>query len=159
MIQNLSVFFAFAGLLKFYHAVRDDLLWCQPFSKFICIKGVVFMTFWQGLIISILINLNPRAMGWEEGDGDEDRNKDMAAMLQNILICLEMLFFSLAHFCVFPTDEWEEGYRPKEMEKPGIAIHDFVKDVGLVLDHTARGISARQRKGTTDQEGQATPKE
>ena len=27
MIQNVSVFFAFAGLLKFYHAVREDLLW------------------------------------------------------------------------------------------------------------------------------------
>jgi len=38
LIENISVFFAFSGLLKFYHAVRDDLLWCQPFSKFLCIK-------------------------------------------------------------------------------------------------------------------------
>jgi hypothetical protein len=27
MIQNVSVFFAFSGMLKFYHAVRDDLQW------------------------------------------------------------------------------------------------------------------------------------
>jgi hypothetical protein len=128
-------------------------------SFFASAKGVVFMTFWQGLILSILITFNPPRATTEGGDDDnKDLNKDMAAMLQNILICLEMLFFSLAHFCVFPTDDWEDGYRPKEMEKPGIAIHDFVKDVGLVLDHTARGISARQRKGTTDQEA-ISPKE
>jgi len=33
MVTNVSVFFAFTGLLKFYHAVREDLAWCQPFSK------------------------------------------------------------------------------------------------------------------------------
>ncbi len=48
LIQNLSIFVAFTGLLKFYHAVDRDLEWCRPFAKFLCIKGVVFMTFWQG---------------------------------------------------------------------------------------------------------------
>ncbi len=27
LVENVSVFFAFAGLLKFYHAVRDELAW------------------------------------------------------------------------------------------------------------------------------------
>ena len=48
IVQNISIFTAFAGLLKFYHAVDKDLAWCRPFAKFLCIKGVVFMTFWQG---------------------------------------------------------------------------------------------------------------
>lgn len=38
MVTNASVFLAFTGLLKFYHAVREDLRWCQPFSKFMTIK-------------------------------------------------------------------------------------------------------------------------
>ena len=58
MITNISVFFAFQGLLKFYHAVHLDLKWCQPFNKFLTIKGIVFLTFWQGLLISILISVN-----------------------------------------------------------------------------------------------------
>jgi len=41
IIQNVSVFIAFKGLLKFYHAVQDDLGWCRPFPKFLCIKGIV----------------------------------------------------------------------------------------------------------------------
>jgi hypothetical protein len=54
LIQNLSIFTAFTGLLKFYHAVDKELAWCRPFAKFLCIKGVVFMTFWQGLAITVL---------------------------------------------------------------------------------------------------------
>jgi hypothetical protein len=33
IIQNLSIFTAFTGLLKFYHAVDKDLAWCRPFAK------------------------------------------------------------------------------------------------------------------------------
>lgn len=40
MVQNVSVFIAFSGLLKFYHAVDEDLAWCRPFPKFLCIKGI-----------------------------------------------------------------------------------------------------------------------
>jgi Organic solute transporter Ostalpha len=40
MITNVSVFFAFSGLLKFYHAVNQELQWLNPFQKFLAIKGV-----------------------------------------------------------------------------------------------------------------------
>lgn len=96
-------------------------------------------------MISIIVNLN------QKKSDDEDESKRLATMFQNLLVCLEMLFFSLAHFCVFPTDEWEEGYRPKQLHKPGMALEDFVRDVGLVFDHTTKGVraskeSTKQRK-------------
>lgn len=40
IVTNISIFFAFTGLLRFYHAVKDSLNWCHPFSKFLSIKGV-----------------------------------------------------------------------------------------------------------------------
>ena len=126
-LQNLSVFVAFTGLLKFYHAVDEDLAWCRPFAKFLCIKGVVFMTFWQGLAISILA-------GATEAGGDDA--EAWAKRAQNFLICLEMLLFSIAHFYCFPTEEWEEGYRVKHTEHKigdSIALGDFLQDLKLVL--------------------------
>ena len=42
--QNVSVFLAFSGLLNFYHAVAEDLSWCRPFPKFLCIKGELEMS-------------------------------------------------------------------------------------------------------------------
>jgi hypothetical protein len=74
--------------------VDKDLAWCRPFAKFLCIKGVVFMTFWQGLAISIL------AQTTDVGGQDE---VEWAQSAQNFLICLEMLLFSIAHFYCFPV--------------------------------------------------------
>ena len=124
MIVNISVFFAFAGLLKFYHAAQEDLKWCKPFPKFLTIKGVVFMTFWQGLMIQIIVNLT----------NEDDDASEQARRYQNILICMEMLVFSLTHWCVFPAEEWEKDYKPPEKaHKPGIGIQDFVSDVGYIV--------------------------
>jgi len=131
-LQNLSVFVAFTGLLKFYHAVDEDLAWCRPFAKFCCIKGVVFMTFWQGLAIAVLA-------GATEAGGDNA--EAWAKSAQNFLICLEMLLFSIAHFYCFPTEEWEEGYRVKHMEYSigdGIALGDFMQDLKLVLRYVVQ---------------------
>ena len=40
LAQNISVFCAFRGLLKFYHAVHEYIEWIQPLPKFLCIKGI-----------------------------------------------------------------------------------------------------------------------
>jgi Organic solute transporter Ostalpha len=236
MITNISVFFAFNGLLKFYHAVREDLQWCQPFNKFLSVKSIVFLTFWQGLLISIIVNVNyspdnalptlaptrapvmippswappsgaspslshisstrmptraPVSMAtdhnstrylrlledplgptttirdadtvdvarWNQGSTDTGNTANQsnftkdptdeeeepinshqrAALIQNFLICLEMLFFSLAHWCVFPAEEWKPDYRPPDhYAKPGMALSDFAKDISYIVRSSAR---------------------
>jgi len=37
--------------------VDADLAWVDPWPKFLCIKGVVFATFWQGFVIGLAGNL------------------------------------------------------------------------------------------------------
>lgn len=146
VVQNLSVFFAFAGLLKFYHSVADDLQWMHPRNKFLSVKGIVFMTFWQSMAIALLIHFQ-RSEDKNSFDGSKETDdQELTAMLQNILICLEMLIFSLAHFCVFPADEWEPDYVPIKMARPGMAFQDFARDVSLVIDHTTEGVRSRRIK-------------
>ena len=140
IIQNISIFVAFTGLLKFYHAVDKDLAWCRPFAKFLCIKGVVFMTFWQGLAISVL------AQTTDVGGSDAD---EWAKSAQNFLICLEMLLFSIAHFYCFPTEEWEEGYRVKHADGnfgDSIALGDFLSDLKLILKADTTGKKLKKSK-------------
>lgn len=132
IIQNISIFTAFSGLIKFYHAVQDELAWCKPFPKFMTIKGIVFMTFWQGLVISILAKASAETGAISGNDSDV-----WAKQAQNFLICLEMLVFSIAHFFCFPTEEWEDGYRPSQEKKTkfgdNIALGDFVSDLKLIM--------------------------
>merc|ERR1712071_33034 len=108
----------------------------RPLPKFLCIKGVVFMTFWQGLVIGILARSTDASVTTSE-NGSEENVDAWAARAQNFLICLEMLLFSIAHFYVFPTEEWKPGYRPifNSDSKFGdnIALRDFFSDVKLIL--------------------------
>jgi hypothetical protein len=138
VIENISIFIAFTGLLRFYHVVKDDLNWISPFSKFMCIKGVVFLTFWQGLLISIIAN------AWYEDKNQMDRaqaNIDAAEWskrAQSFLVCLEMFIFAISHVFVFPVEEWEDGYKEKETKRirselGDLALRDFVKDVKQIM--------------------------
>lgn len=135
IVQNVSVFMAFSGLLKFYHAVQDDLGWCRPFPKFMCIKGIVFMTFWQSVVIGFLATSTDIASGGKDDDSGDPGIWGKQA--QNFLICLEMLLFSIAHFYCFPTEEWEEGYRPAIEKKmsagDNLAFGDFISDLKLIM--------------------------
>lgn len=123
-VTNLSVAIAFYGLLSFYHGTEKDLEWCDPWPKFLCIKGVVFCTFWQSLTIQFL-----------SGAGRMDDHS--ALQIQNLLICIEMFLAAIAHFYVFPHEEWKDGYkREKEkgiMLRDTLALRDFVKDMALMV--------------------------
>jgi len=139
LLENLSVFLAFSGLLNFYHAVQEELVWCRPFPKFLCIKGVVFMTFWQGIVLNLLADTTDAFGGSSNaGDGgdDDDKVDKYAKQAQNFLICLEMLGFSIAHFYCFPVDEWKPGYKPEVDTKQyadKMALGDFLQDLKLIL--------------------------
>jgi len=102
------------------------------------------MTFWQGLVIGFLANRTSIA-----GDTDAEDDKDMwGKQAQNFLICLEMLLFSIAHFFCFPTEEWQEGYRPAAEKKlkmmDNMAFGDFVSDLKLIM----RGNKERNRSSS-----------
>jgi len=75
---------------------------------------------------------------------------DWSRRVQNFVICLEMLFFAVAHVFVFPTEEWKPGYRPKERVKgklgDNIGIHDFVKDVKHMVKTRKRQKIRRDRQ-------------
>jgi hypothetical protein len=48
LIYNVSVSVALYGLFLFYEATKHILAKYEPVLKFLTIKSVIFLTFWQG---------------------------------------------------------------------------------------------------------------
>jgi hypothetical protein len=99
-IINVSQMWAIYCLVKFYHATHENLSQWHPLGKFLCIKGVVFFTWWQGVGLAVL-----KSNGLIPEIGTWDKN-DVANGLQDYLICVEMFCFAIAHAYTFTHKEY-----------------------------------------------------
>jgi len=104
IILNLSVTLAVYALMMCYHAFHNELASHRPLAQFLCIKGVVFFAFWQGVILSILVHYKIV----HESHWYSTEEVDMA--IQNFLVCIEMAGFSYAHDYAFSAAEYKPGY-------------------------------------------------
>mmetsp|Transcript_3651 Transcript_3651/g.7987 ORF Transcript_3651/g.7987 Transcript_3651/m.7987 type:complete len:628 (-) Transcript_3651:83-1966(-) len=136
-IMNTSVMYALYCLVKLFHAVKSDLRspvnW-HPVGKFLCVKGVVFFTWWQGVFIYFL-----RSHEFI-GDVGSWSGDEVAGGIIDYLICVEMVFFSIGHMFTFTYKEYlPEGM--EERKKSGI--------VGWLFE----GVDKRRRTTNHDTSG------
>ena len=98
-VINASQLWALYCLVLFYVAIETDLATIRPLAKFMCVKFVVFMVFWQGLGFSGLVYIN-----YIEATQSYTAD-DIATGLQNFAICIEMFFAAWAHHVYYPVGE------------------------------------------------------
>ncbi|XP_058077439.1 uncharacterized protein LOC131225857 [Magnolia sinica] len=94
IIYTISYSMALYALALFYVACRDLLRPFNPVPKFIMIKSVVFLTYWQGVLVFLAAK------------SELIKNAEEAAEFQNFIICVEMLVAALGHFYAFPYKEY-----------------------------------------------------
>ncbi|KAK7871631.1 hypothetical protein R5R35_001818 [Gryllus longicercus] len=98
-INNFSQFIAMYCLVLFYRANKVELQPMKPIGKFLCIKAVVFFSFFQGVVIAILVWTNVISSVFDTND--TDNLKDISSKLQDFLICIEMFLAAVAHHFSF----------------------------------------------------------
>ncbi|KAG7266295.1 hypothetical protein CRUP_016118 [Coryphaenoides rupestris] len=94
MVYNISVSLSLYALFLFYFAARDLLVPYNPMLKFVMVKSVIFLSFWQGMLLAILEKCGaiPQISSAEVSVGEGT----VAAGYQNFIICIEMFFASVA---------------------------------------------------------------
>ncbi|GAU97931.1 hypothetical protein RvY_09149 [Ramazzottius varieornatus] len=107
LIYNFSISLALYALFMFYTATHDLLRPFKPLSKFVIVKSVIFLSFWQGVILAIL-ETSGVIGGFTEG-GAKVGPGTVSAGYQNFLICIEMFCASLALRYAFPYEIYAQG--------------------------------------------------
>ena len=121
LINNFSQIWAIYCLIMFYRATRHDLSPIRPVAKFLLIKAIVFLTFWQSIGISIFFSLGIVKTGkWTTYD-----TEDISAGVQDFFICIEMFFAALLFAYAFPPKDYIDEDEPGD---------GFLKNVVTMLD-------------------------
>jgi len=100
-------------LIQFYVQLRVDLAPHHPFLKVAAIKLVIFLSFWQSFVISILTSSTLKLV--------EPTSKiaypDLKIGIPSLLLCIEMAIFSILHLFAFPYKPYTikafQGAEPK----------------------------------------------
>ncbi|XP_005397864.1 PREDICTED: transmembrane protein 184A isoform X1 [Chinchilla lanigera] len=138
LVYNTSVSLALYALFLFYFATRDLLQPFEPVLKFLTIKAVIFLSFWQGLLLAILekCGVIPEVQAI---DGARVGAGTLAAGYQNFLICIEMLFASIALRYAFTCQVYAEKKEnsagpPAPMQSISSGLKETISPQDIVQD-------------------------
>ncbi|OAQ96556.1 hypothetical protein LLEC1_07530, partial [Akanthomyces lecanii] len=96
IIYNISVSVSLYSLGLFWVCMHQDLKPFRPVPKFLSIKLIIFASYWQGFFLSILVWL-----GAIPDDVQGYTRDNLAAAIQDFLICIEMPIFAVVHWYAF----------------------------------------------------------
>lgn len=129
LIVNASITYAFYYLVLFYLALGAHLAPYNPVPKFLCIKAVLFLSFWQSVVLAFLSRFQ---ILHEIGSWSVE---NVQTGIQNVLICFEMCFVALAHHRAFPYAPYVHGNPAlrTSLLADHLAIEDAMRDFNEVM--------------------------
>lgn len=143
IVYNISVTVSLYSLGLFWVCMHDDLKPFRPVPKFLCIKLIIFASYWQGFFLSILVWLG--AIGNNTLEGYSPDN--LAAAIQDSLICIEMPIFAVAHWYAFSWHDYADNTVSAARLPVWYAVRDAFGPRDLIEDskETFRGDKYKYR--------------
>lgn len=112
VVNCISQTWALYILILFYHATHKELISINPCGKFFSIKSVVFASWWQSLLIGLMVHQGTI------GELDSHSAEMVAKGVQDLLICTEMLMAAIAFTFAFPVSDFVSPIEPAYMKEP-----------------------------------------
>ncbi len=137
-------------LAYFYNATKEELLPFRPFGKFMCVKMVVFFTWMQSILISLLVGEKAN-YGSDSWTGEQ-----VSKGIQDFVICIEMFLASLAFSYAYSYEDFVSPSRARHHTPKKIKVDsvDGAKlavlgssESALALGSGKKDISAERLSG------------
>ncbi|KMU77751.1 transmembrane protein 34 [Coccidioides immitis RMSCC 3703] len=143
IVYNISVTVSLYSLALFWVCMHDDLRPFRPVPKFLCVKLVIFASYWQGFFLSILQWLGALSNGPLGYTPD-----NLAAAIQDSLICFEMPIFAVFHWYAFSWHDYADPTISAARMPIIYALRDAfgIKDLIQDSKETFRGENYEYRK-------------
>lgn len=143
IVYNISICVALWSLAMFWVCINDDIKAFRPMPKFLCVKGILFFSFWQSIFISILVS-----SGLIKKLGPYTDIEHISVGLTDLLVCLEMPIFAVAHMYAFAASDFIDKHLHYVARMPMLyAFKDAfgIKDVVEDSRATFRGEGVNYR--------------
>ncbi|KKA18663.1 hypothetical protein T310_7383 [Rasamsonia emersonii CBS 393.64] len=134
IVYNISVTVSLYSLALFWVCMHEDLKPFRPVPKFLCIKLIIFASYWQGFFLSILQWLGAIPNGVAGYTPD-----NLAAAIQDSLICFEMPVFAIAHWYAFSWHDYADArisaarMPVKYAIRDAFGVRDLIEDTKQTL--------------------------
>lgn len=134
IIYNVSVSLSLYSLAMFWVCMHADLKPFRPVPKFLCIKLIIFASYWQGFFLSIL-----QWLGAIPNNVANYTPDNLAAAIQDTLICIEMPFFAVAHWYAFSWHDYADAaisaarLPVKYALRDAFGVQDLIEDTKQTL--------------------------
>lgn len=130
ILYNISVTLSLYSLGMFWVCMSHDLQPFRPVPKFLCIKLIIFASYWQGFFLSIIVFLG----AFPDKDVTGYTPDNIAAAIQDALICFEMPAFAIAHWYAFSWHDYADITISAARMPVLYAVRDAFGVVDLIQD-------------------------
>ncbi|KAL2241895.1 protein LAZ1 homolog 1 isoform X1 [Sesamum indicum] len=117
VVLNFSQTWALYCLVQFYSVTKNKLAPIKPLAKFLTFKSIVFLTWWQGVVVAFLFSF---------GALQGSLALALKTRIQDYIICIEMGVAAVVHLYVFPAVPYKRGER-------------CVRNVAVMADYASLG--------------------
>ncbi|KAK9469524.1 organic solute transporter Ostalpha-domain-containing protein [Lipomyces arxii] len=128
LIYNVSVSTSLYCLALFWLCLAEPLTPFRPVPKFLCIKLILFAAYWQGITLSVLV-----WVGVIKDVGYYTPN-NVARVVQNVLMCIELLFFAFGHWSAFSWKDYADDSIGSARMPVYYALRDAFGLVDIIAD-------------------------
>ncbi|KAM9927079.1 hypothetical protein OXX59_002784 [Metschnikowia pulcherrima] len=131
IVYNISVSLSLYCLAIFWKILWNDLKPFNPVGKFLCVKLIIFASYWQGVILAIL-NFTGILPG--NNSPDESGAPNIGVSIQNALLCVELVAFAIGHWLSFSYKPFTISKIPNGRLEFYYAFRDMIGIKDLVID-------------------------